>query len=716
MAKTPVGKKPISLNLGDKVTLGHVRFTVQAIENGFQLVSDPDPKTGSYVKFEVKNGNFSGRFGSTTYTVGRDNTDIIFPDEYGETDKGISRVHAKFTIRGDSLTVEDLGSRNGTFKGVDEVKKVFQPRTPAANPAPDPAPSAFTPYDREDLPVVELAPGITLKAKQYEPDVAYYRIERSSTSDPTIDTLSLVEQRFGLTANLMEASPKQYKHVYDIGEVTRALQLEEEQQNVQSNNAPMKVEPDADPIQVYPDARVLFGHGADSITMQVTHSDDGSYTLNYNGKYFTLTEGETASVGRKNPNDPNEANITLSGNYISRDHAEFHVKGGKLMLQDNYSRNGTYIVQGPEVEIQTPEREASPKERFEQAINDLLAEYGIKDTIKMLDVRSGDLCFQMDCLAGGDPHSNGIPVTQVPYIMQKFIDSIDEPSPGDTFQSQYEHLQTVKAELSAGRGFKKPTSLEITGQKVDAHELYGFAAQIETTDSPISIDVPGFLNGVQNISMGYDGMLRITTNPRKGNIEHLMSSLGVEILSEQENKQSVGDYMAQYRYGKNLDQCKDHEKSHIRDEISNFMSDTKYDEIRRTKCQTIGYTFTINPSELAQAIRSTVEPSQFDPNADRFRLEQNSHTIEKKGAVVFVRDKENQIAASYTPDAAMALKQDKEGGFQNANGNMANFLVRTTEVQTVTFAPQEITAMLSDMQDMGIDTAALATQQSQIMQ
>ncbi len=60
---------------------------------------------------------------NTDVTIGRgEDANIRINDD------GVSRIHAKVTVRGDSVVVEDMGSRNGTYVGEDRIKlHVLQP-------------------------------------------------------------------------------------------------------------------------------------------------------------------------------------------------------------------------------------------------------------------------------------------------------------------------------------------------------------------------------------------------------------------------------------------------------------------------------------------------------------------------------------------------------------------------------------------------------------
>jgi pSer/pThr/pTyr-binding forkhead associated (FHA) protein len=71
--------------------------------------------------------------GKTDLVIGRrDLAENILPDidltDYGALDRGVSRRHARFFVRGAQLFVEDLGSTNATF--------VNQVRLPAGQPHP----------------------------------------------------------------------------------------------------------------------------------------------------------------------------------------------------------------------------------------------------------------------------------------------------------------------------------------------------------------------------------------------------------------------------------------------------------------------------------------------------------------------------------------------------------------------------------------------------
>jgi DNA-binding winged helix-turn-helix (wHTH) protein len=97
--------------LGDDAT--HPRFlrTVHRFGYAFrEQPADDVPQSGPEARFRIIWVNGRAGLGQGDHVLGRDPDLRIFLDE-----PGVSRRHAVIRIAGDQATLEDLGSKNGTF-------------------------------------------------------------------------------------------------------------------------------------------------------------------------------------------------------------------------------------------------------------------------------------------------------------------------------------------------------------------------------------------------------------------------------------------------------------------------------------------------------------------------------------------------------------------------------------------------------------------------
>ena len=79
----------------------------------------PSARGGSPVSFLLKWDHGRERLGDGAHILGRDPDAGVFLNQ-----PGVSRRHARLTISGGQATIEDLGSKNGTFVGDQRVEGV----------------------------------------------------------------------------------------------------------------------------------------------------------------------------------------------------------------------------------------------------------------------------------------------------------------------------------------------------------------------------------------------------------------------------------------------------------------------------------------------------------------------------------------------------------------------------------------------------------------
>ena len=103
--------------LGDDAKRPQVIRTVQRFGYAFQADARPAAPGAAPSAFRLV---WSGReipLAEGENILGRDNDAVAWIDVYS-----VSRHHAKIVIRGDEATLEDLGSKNGTFLGGELVR------------------------------------------------------------------------------------------------------------------------------------------------------------------------------------------------------------------------------------------------------------------------------------------------------------------------------------------------------------------------------------------------------------------------------------------------------------------------------------------------------------------------------------------------------------------------------------------------------------------
>ncbi|RVU48155.1 FHA domain-containing protein [Lujinxingia sediminis] len=116
-------REPRALQDGEEFLVGQQRFRLELLdlkseypmrEDTLMYVSPPRPYT-----FRIVHVLDGGRPGAAycnaenTLTIGREGTDVIFPD-----DRHISKSHARLVWREEQVWLEDLDSKNGTYAPV----------------------------------------------------------------------------------------------------------------------------------------------------------------------------------------------------------------------------------------------------------------------------------------------------------------------------------------------------------------------------------------------------------------------------------------------------------------------------------------------------------------------------------------------------------------------------------------------------------------------
>lgn len=97
--------------LGDDARDARIIRTVQRFGYAFQAEADPvSPSGASPSAFRLVWGDREISLSEGENILGRDRSAIAWIDVYS-----VSRQHAKIVISGDAATLEDLGSKNGTF-------------------------------------------------------------------------------------------------------------------------------------------------------------------------------------------------------------------------------------------------------------------------------------------------------------------------------------------------------------------------------------------------------------------------------------------------------------------------------------------------------------------------------------------------------------------------------------------------------------------------
>jgi|SRR5688572_5853576 DNA-binding winged helix-turn-helix (wHTH) protein len=94
------------------------RFGYAFREPASSAASSPDAGRRGGVSFLVKWAAGRVPLGEGTHVIGRDPDVEILLDS-----PGVSRRHARITIAGGSATIEDLGSKNGTFVGDERLER-----------------------------------------------------------------------------------------------------------------------------------------------------------------------------------------------------------------------------------------------------------------------------------------------------------------------------------------------------------------------------------------------------------------------------------------------------------------------------------------------------------------------------------------------------------------------------------------------------------------
>ena len=97
--------------LGDDAREARIIRTVQRFGYAFQAEADPvSPSGGPPSTFRLVWGNREISLAEGENILGRDRSAVAWIDVYS-----VSRQHARIVISGDAATLEDLGSKNGTF-------------------------------------------------------------------------------------------------------------------------------------------------------------------------------------------------------------------------------------------------------------------------------------------------------------------------------------------------------------------------------------------------------------------------------------------------------------------------------------------------------------------------------------------------------------------------------------------------------------------------
>jgi DNA-binding winged helix-turn-helix (wHTH) protein len=97
--------------LGDDARDARIIRTVQRFGYAFQAEAHPvSPSGGSPSSFRLVWGDREISLSEGDNILGRDRAAVAWIDVYS-----VSRQHAKIVISGDAATLEDLGSKNGTF-------------------------------------------------------------------------------------------------------------------------------------------------------------------------------------------------------------------------------------------------------------------------------------------------------------------------------------------------------------------------------------------------------------------------------------------------------------------------------------------------------------------------------------------------------------------------------------------------------------------------
>ena len=120
-------KGPVSLKVGEEFLAGEELLVLEEVALAESFRDDDDtfyfgssqPPTGLRIR-QVLEGGFTGggiMARGSMVTIGREGVDIEFPD-----DRFISGRHCALEFTPKGYTLNDLGSRNGTFVRIDEPK------------------------------------------------------------------------------------------------------------------------------------------------------------------------------------------------------------------------------------------------------------------------------------------------------------------------------------------------------------------------------------------------------------------------------------------------------------------------------------------------------------------------------------------------------------------------------------------------------------------
>jgi len=98
--------------LGDDARRPRVIRTVQRFGYAFEAeaASEPESSPGAESVYRLVWGNREVTLREGSNVLGRDRDAVLWIDVYS-----VSRQHARITIAGEDATLEDLGSKNGTF-------------------------------------------------------------------------------------------------------------------------------------------------------------------------------------------------------------------------------------------------------------------------------------------------------------------------------------------------------------------------------------------------------------------------------------------------------------------------------------------------------------------------------------------------------------------------------------------------------------------------
>ena len=98
--------------LGDDAKSPRVIRTVQRFGYAFEAeaTSEPEPAQGADSVYRLIWGSREVTLREGSNVIGRDRDAVLWIDVYS-----VSRHHARITVVGEDATLEDLGSKNGTF-------------------------------------------------------------------------------------------------------------------------------------------------------------------------------------------------------------------------------------------------------------------------------------------------------------------------------------------------------------------------------------------------------------------------------------------------------------------------------------------------------------------------------------------------------------------------------------------------------------------------